>query len=173
MATLTATLIGNSGFEYTKTDKKIVGGHKRVGWKYGHTVTVKNIKTGIVLFTLKGGVHFNPYSTPYTEDKKFLGLDDKYYYIIAKSNYTADWGQIQSDGAVLRSDRTILTVLPFFPHYEDPVTIVSPETPIIVKEPPNIPKVVVISPTPIKTPIKQKVSWIQKIINWIIAILNR
>lgn len=167
-------LIGNSGFEYTQTGKKLIGGTKRSGYHYGNTVSVKNTKTGIETFTIMGGIRFKPFANAYTADRKFLGLDNKYYYIIAKSNYTVDWGQIQSDGAVLRPNRTILKVLPFFPHYKEPETIVPVETPIIVKEPPNIPKVVVISPTSIKTPIpKEKVSWIQKIINWIIAILNR
>ena len=168
-----ATTIGNSGFEYIIGGEKIIGGHRKSGYHYGSTVTVKNIKTGEKLFSIMGGTKFTPYSNPFTEDKKFLGLDDKYYFIIAKSNFKVDWGQVQSDGAVLRSDRTILTTLAFFPHYKDPKTIVPPETPIIVKEPPNIPKVVVISPTPIKTPIpKEDISWIQKIINWIIRILN-
>jgi hypothetical protein len=167
------TLIGNSGFEYEKKIDHYYG--KRNSHTYVDAV-VRNTKTKEVLFTVRGSLTFKPYATYSTGSKKFLGFDDRYYYIEAKAKEnkgTIDWGQIQSDGAVLRSDRTILTTLAFFPHYKEPVDAVSPKAPIIVKEPPNIPKVVVISPKPIKTPTKENVSWIQKIINWIIAILNR
>jgi hypothetical protein len=171
------TLIGNSGFEFVVGQK---GDHKKTGWRavsaYGTRYDIRNIKTKNIIFSLWYGKYISykkqEKKTTVSDEKKFLGLDKRYYWIKAYKS-TCSWGQIQSDGAVLKSDRSIIKVLAFFPHYTESETEITAEAPIIVKEPPNIPKVVIISPTPIKTPTKENVSWIQKIINWIIAILNR
>ena len=85
-----AISIGNSGFEYTKGAKEIIGGSKKCGRHYGTKCTVINSKTGVSIFSIMGGIRYNPYGNPFTGSRKFLGMDNKYYYIQIGSNSNVD-----------------------------------------------------------------------------------
>lgn len=178
------TIIGNSGFEYiTKNDSR-----KR---QKGLLCSIRDIKTKEVIKTIRGTGKFNPRGGQAFGGNiptcKFLGHNKKYYYLQISNGTTIDWGQVQSDGVVLRPDRTVLTVLAFFPNYEKPKTNVPVKTPIIITRPPNIPKIITVPKTTLSTkmsigvipdmpPIEDKISWIQKIIkkiiDWMKKILN-
>lgn len=139
------TVIGTSGFEYTTiTTGTIIN------------TTVKNIKTGNTIITLKGGYRWRGRGTgarreDYTDAEKFLGMDDRYYYI----NSEGDWGQIQSDGSVLRANRTILTTLAFYPMYKVPVIKEPPILPVPVTTVKSIPAVIPKAPiTPLMDVVK-------------------
>ena len=161
--------IGSSGFGYTETGKRITGGSKKHGRKYGNTCTVKNIETGQSIFSITGGRNCAPYCKAYTGSKKFLGLDDRWYYIQVNEDYRVSWGQITSSGAVLKADRTMLKTLTFYPIYKDK-PIASPptrETPITILPKPYTPK------KTIKKTVKQEDSWYKKIIQIIENLINQ
>ena len=164
--------IGNSGFGYTEHDSRPQGAGIGGSKARTRTVTVKNIETGKTIFIVKG-VH-----TRYrggsdrssTGEKTFLGLNERYYHFHVTHGST-QWGQVQSDGAVLKPDRTILKHIDFYPLYIKKAPVVVPsKAPVI---PVIEPQITTISPKPkIKTEVKE-LSWWKKIINWIIKILNR
>ena len=177
-----ATLIGNSGFEYTSSLDK-----DRKGYIHYLNVSVKNIKTKKVLFTMKGGHYSTGRGTRSTRHnlrptKKFLGFDNRWYYIQAFES--VDWGQIQSSGAVLKSDRTMLTQVDFYPIYTPKPTVT-----ILNKPEPQIesiaPSIKTISPEPklkIKVtehktitlkPIKEESLWYENLIIQINQIIDR
>lgn len=147
--------IGNSGFSYIE-DKT-----KRKNKYIKNTVKIINTKTKEVSFTLTGGFSWGGkglgavrqyYSN---NTKEFLGFDNKYYHIEATDN-TTNWGEIQSDGAVLKSNRTILKYIDFYPLY--------------IKQAPEV--IPSISSSIIPKKVVKEETWIQKIINWIMKILN-
>lgn len=161
-------LIGNSGFSY---QEKVDHVYRKRG---SHTYTdavVKNVKTGKIAFTVRGSLTYNPYAKYSTGTKTFLGLDERYYYIQVVPEYgrgAISWGQVQSDGAVLKDDRTILKHLNFFPLYLKAAPVVVP-----VIRPATKPQITTLPPKPEIKPEVKELSWIQKIVNWIIRILNR
>ena len=181
---MTEIIIGNSGFKYVETYKP---------GRSGSTIpdvricVVKYLKTNETLFTIKGtegqwqGRGTRATKTPdTTQAKKFLGLDNKYYYINV-SRSKVDWGQVQPSGAVLRSNRTVLTVLAFYPIYKEvpepkpiiknismtPKRIIEkvPEPKIPIKNIPMTPKLVVED--------KEKKSWINNLIKQIQTLINQ
>jgi len=119
-------IIGNSGFKYSSSHTKSYS--KRDSYQK-RTCTVKYVKDDKILFTIYGGMKFTPYADKYTGSKKFLGLDNRYYYIQV-TNDNVSWGQIQSSGAVLTKNRTILTQLNFYPLNVETPTIPLIETPV-------------------------------------------
>ena len=160
--------IGNSGFGYISTIIR----QKRKD-KTDTTLKVINIKTNKEMFTLRTKYYWGqPGSVSLTEGKTFLGFDERYYHIIINTRSgIINWGQVQSDGAVLKSDRTILKHINFYPLYikKAPVVVPSkvPITPAVE------PQITTVSPKPkIKKEVKE-LSWWKKIINWIIKILNQ
>lgn len=180
--TLKSTLkpIGASGFGYTTTGKETIGGSKKHGYHYGWNCIVKNIKTNKHIFTIVGGYRCTPYCKNFIGTKKFLGLDNKYYYIqIGQGN--VDWGQVQPSGAVLRSNRTILTTLAFYPVYKE-----TPEPKPVIKNVVMTPKVVIEKVPEPKIPIKnipmtpalivedrEEKSWINNLIKQIQNLINQ
>ena len=156
------TVLGNSGFMYTETTGQATG----YSWINKRTCIIKNIATGKEIFRLTGkhggwaGRGTRATKRPDTiGTKKFLGLDNKYYYI----NVTyrkAEWGQIQPSGAVLKSDRTVLTTLPFYPVYRE-----VPEPKPVIKNIPMAPKLIAED--------KEKKSWIDNLIKQIQTLINR
>ena len=168
-----ATKIGNSGFEYTTHNNS----SKR---QKGLNCTIKDTKTDKILTTLVGKGTFwgrkgstSPGSTP---SKKFLGYDERWYYVEVSGGNTVNWGTITSSGAVIKSDRSMLRHINFYPLYIKTAPIMIPGEPIKTKEPvkPAVkPQITTISPKPEIKPEVKEISWWKKIINWIIKILNR
>ena len=165
------TLIGGSGFKYTQTPTN--GQNNSVK----KVVTVKNARTDEIAFTLKTDT-YKRYNA--TASKTFFGFDSRYYHIVVYWNQVR-WGQIQSDGAVIQGDRTVLKYLDFYPMDVTPITV-----PILkpVVKPPAVPVVSAV-PSIISVPmpsaiLREEISWmktiknlIQKIKKLIIKILNR
>ena len=172
-----ATSIGNYGFEYTvRSDNR-----KR---QRGLYCTVKNIKTGKTIFTLKGTGTFwarrGAPSSGSSPSKKFLGFDDRWYYIQISGGTTVNWGQIQSSGAVLKSDRTMLTHIDFYPMYTPkapaPVIKTISQKPPVVTISPAFKKISptpkTISPTP-ETITKEESLWYKNLITQINQIIDQ
>jgi hypothetical protein len=167
--------IGNSGFE------AVVGGF-RTG-KHGGTgtrVTIKNVKTGESIGSISGKRSCPPRGDcwGYTTDKKtFYGLDDRYYHVMVTWN-KAQWGQVQSTGAVIDSKRSVITVLDFYPIYVQKSEPVLTPTPVPVE--PVVPVTTVIPIVPKITSFKQakkvyvpeKKPWLERLINWIKKTFN-
>ena len=174
-------IIGESGFGYTTTGKEIIGGSRKGGLHYGWNCIVKNIETNEPIFTIVGGTRYTPYTNDFIGTKKFLGLDNKYYYIQIGYGGKVDWGQVQPSGAVLRSNRTILTTLAFYPVYKE-----TPEPKPVIKNVVMTPKVVIekvpepklsiknIPMTPaLVVEDKEKKSWINNLIKQIQNLINQ
>ena len=159
--------IGNSGFGYTTRNNS----SKR---QRGLDCTITNLKTKETLVMLRGKGVFSSRSgrsdhPASPASKTFLGFDERYYHVHVTGT-NVQWGQVQSDGAVLKSDRSILKHIDFYPLYIKKAPVMVPGEPV---KPAVEPQITTIAPKPeIKTEVS-KLSWIQKIINWIIKILNR
>ena len=162
-------IIGNSGFKYIEIYQNIYGIEER-------TCEIKYVKTGKILFSLTGKEgKYQGRGTRATKSKdtigakRFLGLDNRYYYIEVTYHKTM-WGQIQSSGAVIAQDRTIIKQLDFFP-----MNIETPTVPILE----TIPiKSTILDIPPIKTltPVisdKKEIKWIEQIMNQINQIMNQ
>lgn len=170
-------LIGSSGFSYTEHDSRPAGAGYGMSSSRTRTVTVTNTQTGKTVFTVKGSrTRFKrmPDRTS-TGVKTFLGFDGRYYHLHV-THGGASWGQIQSDGAVIKEDRTILKHLDFYPLNITKPTVPSEVLKEVVKSPvaapiSALPAVVSINTKP-ETKTQETLSWIQRLINWIKKILN-
>ena len=165
MVDLMGTPIGESGFE-------LCGSSANRKRQKIYNASVKNIETGKTLFSLTGkGTFFGrkfSRSPGTTSSKKFLGFDDRWYYVRVTGG-GAEWGKITSSGAVVKADRTMLTSLNFYPIYkEKPLPPPpSPKTPITILPKPYTPK------KTIKKTVKQEDSWYKKIIQIIENLINQ
>lgn len=166
MVALMYIKLQSSGFEY-----EIV----KIGNRYSKArkITVRNIATQEVLFTLNQDAKA---STPAAVSKTFYGLNDRYYHIKLAGRVRGDKdmiGQVTPSGAILGNDRTILGNISFYPIYteglKEPETIKPPALPPLSTEPTFIG---FRDAQDYYMP-KKDVSWLKKIMNWIINLLNK
>ena len=157
---MTLKPIGMSGFGYTTGGKRFLGGSKKGGYHWGWDCIVKNIESNENIFTITGGIRYTPYGNAFTGSKKFLGLDNKYYYIQVTNGGRVDWGQVQPSGAVLKANRTVLTTLAFYPIYKE-----VPEPKPVIKSVPMTPKLIAED--------KEKKPWIDNLIRQIQNLINQ
>ena len=187
------TTIGNSGFKYIEIDNIIVG--RKSVKTYTKTCIIKYIKINKELFRLIGksgtwgGRGTGAIKSKDTiAAKRFLGLDNRYYYIEV-SHGKVIWGQIQSSGAVIAEDRTIIKQLDFFPMNIETPTVpviktisVTPINPaigikseisgVIPDTPPIKSLIPVISDESVIKQLKE-IEWIEQIMNQIYQVMNQ
>ena len=195
--------IGNSGFEIVILKEGI---SSKADWRtasvYATVFKIQNIKTKKLLFKLTHGKYISyRKDSPHVRatEKKFLGLDDRYYWVKATSYTKAVWGQIQSSGAVIGVDRTIIHQLDFYPIY-----IIKPTAPVLIQATPApapVPVVEIMAVAPAETIVEPEVTakplgipntppiftgfkdaknyyipkektWLEKLINWLKNLLN-